>query len=194
MDRREALSTMGLIAGALAITTESFLTSCATVDPNAYQGLLDARQLAFLNDLGEAILPKTESLPGAAEANVAGFINVMVTEYFREEEQQSFVQGIDAIEEKCKADFGKKFTKMDPSQVLQLLRGLEEEANGFNVAIDPSLARDQVVYHPYTVMKRMITWGYRTSEIVAKTAFQYVPVPGRYEGCIPYAPGDKPMF
>jgi hypothetical protein len=33
--------------------------------------------------------------------------------------------------------------------------------------------------------------GYFTSEIGAKQALRYLPVPGRFEGCIPYKKGDK---
>jgi hypothetical protein len=41
------------------------------------------------------------------------------------------------------------------------------------------------------MMKQLTVWGYFTSEAGATKALRYVPVPGRYEGCIPYTKGEK---
>ena len=34
-------------------------------------------------------------------------------------------------------------------------------------------------------------WSYFTSELVGKEVMRYDPIPGKYEGCIPYNKGDK---
>jgi hypothetical protein len=41
------------------------------------------------------------------------------------------------------------------------------------------------------MMKQLTMLGFFTSEVGAKQALRYVPVPGRYDGCAPYKKGDK---
>jgi hypothetical protein len=45
--------------------------------------------------------------------------------------------------------------------------------------------------HYFRMMKELALLGYFTSEIGHKQARRYEPVPGRFEGCIPYKKGDK---
>jgi hypothetical protein len=40
-------------------------------------------------------------------------------------------------------------------------------------------------------MKQLTMLGYFTSEVGSTQALRYVPVPGKYEGCIPYKKGDR---
>jgi hypothetical protein len=40
-------------------------------------------------------------------------------------------------------------------------------------------------------MKELTLLGYFTSEVGATKALRYVPIPGRFDGCIPYKKGDK---
>ena len=43
----------------------------------------------------------------------------------------------------------------------------------------------------WRLMKELTLFGYFTSEQGATQALDYVPIPGRYEGCIPLKPGQK---
>lgn len=45
--------------------------------------------------------------------------------------------------------------------------------------------------HYFRMMKELTLLGYFTSEIGQTQALRYNPVPGRYEGCVPYKKGDK---
>ena len=45
--------------------------------------------------------------------------------------------------------------------------------------------------HYFSLMKQLTLLGFFTSEVGATKALRYVPVPGRYEGCVPYKKGDK---
>jgi len=40
-------------------------------------------------------------------------------------------------------------------------------------------------------LKQLTIWGYFTSEVGATKALRYNPIPGRYDACIDYKPGDK---
>ena len=48
--------------------------------------------------------------------------------------------------------------------------------------------RNQV--HFFTMLNQLTVWGFFSSEPGATQALRYVPIPGRYEGCIPYKEGD----
>ena len=194
MKRREALSALGLITGAVAIGPGAFLSSCSEIDREAYQGILTRDQLDLLNGLGELILPKTQTTPGAAEAKVAEFANVIVTEYFNEAEQASFLSGFQQLETQCETLFGKRFSRLDEAQQTELLTTLEQEAGTALKAIDPAIPRDEIIFPPYVVMKQLVIWGFLSSEVVAKTAFEWAPIPGRWDPCQAVAPGDKTVF
>ena len=45
--------------------------------------------------------------------------------------------------------------------------------------------------HYYTMIKQLTLWGYFSSEIGSKQALRWVPIPGKYDGNLPYKKGDK---
>ncbi len=70
----------------------------------------------------------------------------------------------------------------------ELLKEIDNEARDYQKtkkAEDPN--------HYFTMVKQLTLLGYFTSEIGATQAQRYIPVPGRYDGCVPYTKGDKSM-
>ncbi|MEP7253617.1 MAG: gluconate 2-dehydrogenase subunit 3 family protein, partial [Ginsengibacter sp.] len=57
---------------------------------------------------------------------------------------------------------------------------------------DPMAAkmRENPNYY-FILMKQLTLLGYYTSEIGCTQAMRYIETPGRYDGCVPYAKGDK---
>ena len=45
--------------------------------------------------------------------------------------------------------------------------------------------------HYYRLMKQLTLVGFLTSETGVKKAMRHVPIPGRFDPCIPCEPGDK---
>jgi hypothetical protein len=43
----------------------------------------------------------------------------------------------------------------------------------------------------FLMMKGLTVTGYFTSEIGATQALEYLPIPGKFEACIPLKPGQK---
>lgn len=80
MNRREALSRVAIIMGGTVLGAEAFLSGCTT----AKTGLVfSADDIAFLNEVGEVIIPATNT-PGAKEAKVGEFMSVMVRDCYDE--------------------------------------------------------------------------------------------------------------
>ena len=81
---------------------------------------------------------------------------------------------------------GNGFMKITPEQRKELLNELDKEQKAY--AKDKKKEADP---HYFTLMKQLTLLGYFTSEPGATKALRYVPVPGRFDACIPYKKGDK---
>jgi len=209
MDRRELLKMIAVVTGGVVIGGEVFLTGCKTGAKTADAGFT-AANITLLDEVGETIIPATTT-PGAKAAKIGEFMKVIVTDCYTEKQQTAFTNGISALEEACKKANGKGFMECTPQQRHDFLVGLEKEAKEFNTKRDATdkplkeahdkanstLAwKDQKEWegspsHYYTMMKQLTLWGFFTSETGAKETLRYLPVPGKYDGAVPYTKGEK---
>ncbi|MBC2838141.1 gluconate 2-dehydrogenase subunit 3 family protein [Robiginitalea sp. SC105] len=180
MERREALQLTTALLGTTLVGSSVFLGSCSR--PDRKQAALTDADIPLLGAMSDIILPKTESSPGAAEAGVGQFIKDMVTECYSLEEETRFETGLRELEARVQAEFGTPFTDLEPKDRTSVLTRLDSEARDTDMAGEP---------HFYNMLLQLTLWGYFTSEAGATLALRYNPTPGRYEGCIPYKPGDK---
>lgn len=183
MNRREALSTVTLLLGGTILGAEAFLSGCKTSTSGAVAFTTD--DIAFLDEVAETILPETGT-PGAKAAGVGKFMTVIVKDNYTEQDQQVFMKGIDQLNEASKKKYGSVFMKITQPQRHDLLVSLDAEQKEYQ----KNKKKDDPA-HYFRMMKELTLWGYFTSEIGATKALRYVPVPGRYDGCIPYKKGDK---
>ncbi len=91
MNRREALSSVALLLGGTLIGAEAFLSGCGTGEKKAAVASTEfsADDIAFLDEVGETILPAT-STPGAKAAKIGDFMKTIVNDCYEEKEQQIF--------------------------------------------------------------------------------------------------------
>ncbi len=141
--------------------------------------------IAFLNEVGETILPETAT-PGAKAANVGSFMVTMVQDCYTPEEQQIFIKGMAALDDSAAKNYGSKFMDIAAEQRNELLTHLDKEQKDYT---KNKLPEDPA--HYFRMMKELTLLGYFSSEIGCTKALRYVPVPGKYIGCIPYKKGDK---
>ena len=189
MNRREALSRVAIIMGGTVLGAEAFLSGCTT----AKTGLVfSAEDIAFLNEVGEVIIPATNT-PGAKEAKVGAFMSVMVRDCYDEKNQNIFMEGMRALQFKeAKAKIGKSFMEANAQERHDLISALDKEVQADKEAKkasgDKKTGNEK---HYFTMMKELTLTGFFTSEVGATKALRYVAIPGRYEGCVPYTKGDK---
>ena len=208
MDRRELLKMIAVLTGGGVIGGEVFLTGCKTAG-KADAGFT-AANITLLDEIGETIIPAT-STPGAKAAQIGEFMKTIVSDCYTAKQQSAFTNGIASLEEACKKMNSKNFMDCTPQQRHDFLVSLEKEAKDFNKKRDEEdkpkreiheqtnakLAwKDQVSFegnpsHYYTMMKQLTLWGYFTSKPGCTKAKRYMPVPGKYIGCVPYKKGDK---
>ena len=186
MNRRDALSRVGLILGGTVIGAEFFISGCKSGSSSVNtDDLFSKESAAFLNEVGETILPETKT-PGAKAANVGGFMAVMVRDCYTEEDQKVFKDGLKKLDEASSKKFKKSFLEADAKQRAELLTELDKEAKDYAKSKKPEGAN-----HYFTMIKQLTLLGYFTSEIGATKALRYLPVPGKYDGNYPYKKGDQ---
>lgn len=183
MNRREALGAVGWILGGTLISAD-LLVAC-TSKPVKVNDLFDQDQVAFLNEVGETILPQT-STPGAKAADVGGLMAVMVQDCYTKEDQDVFMKGISQIDEASQDKFSKKFMKLTPEQRTELITAIDAEAKQYQAE-----KKSGEPNHYFRMMKELTLFGYFTSEVGATQALRYIETPGRYDGCAPYKKGDR---
>jgi hypothetical protein len=166
------------------------------------------KDIALLDEVAETILPKTNT-PGAKDAAVGVFITVMVNDCYTPQDQQVFREGMVLLNDACQNKFNTDFMKATKEERHAVLLSLDREAkvyqekvtvfnNEQNEKEQEEFERGNLAFkksfmssHYYTMMKQLTLLGFFTSEKGATEALRYVPVPGRYDACIPYHKGDR---
>ena len=140
---------------------------------------LKPEQDRLVAEIAELIIPATDT-PGAKAARVNEFIDLMLADCYAENDRQSFTNGLERLEKESLAHYRKPFLKITSEKQIALLK---KEAQ---------IERQPSGPLPFfRTMKELTLIGYFTSEAGATQALEYVPVPGRYEGCVPYQEGQR---
>lgn len=208
MTRREAVQRVTALLGGAALAggdgllAFSFDADAVTQAKAAGVGTFSAADVAFLDEIAETILPET-STPGARAAEVGAFMALMVTATYTEQNQQVFRHGMVKLDEACQTAHGQSFMAASPSQRLLLLEQLDrEQKTAMEERASPPRTRAPIAApspaagatappHYFRLMKELALLGYFTSEIGYTRAMRYIEMPGRFEPCVPHAPGDK---
>ena len=115
MNRRKAITQVGLILGGTVVGSAFFVTNGCKSSPKKVNSLFDTEQVDLMNEIAETIQP-TSDTPGAKEANSGSFMALMVKDCYNEKDQKIFIEGIDKLNAHCKNKFGKQFMECKPGQ------------------------------------------------------------------------------
>lgn len=186
LSRREAILRVSALLGGVALVGgKALLTARSATAEDRHTDLFDAAQVAWLDEVADTILPETGT-PGAKAAGVGPFIALMVTDTYSRDEQAVFLAGMKTLEAECQAAAGTGFMAAKPQQRLALLERIDREQKQYM----DSKPNDAPA-HYFRMLKELTLLGYFTSEIGCTRAQRYVERPGRFEPCVPYAPGDR---
>jgi outer membrane murein-binding lipoprotein Lpp len=193
MNRRDALARVALLMGGAVIGADYFLTGCSPASSDkAKDGAsasnfkaLDAKQQAYLDEVGDTILPATKT-PGAKAARVGSFMAVMVRDCYKPADQEVFTKGLERLEEASQKLNSKGFMESTSAQRTALLTALDTEQKNYAKTKTPEQPN-----HYFRMIKELTLLGYFTSEVGATQALRYLPVPGKYVGDYPYKKGDR---
>ncbi|MEJ7912174.1 MAG: gluconate 2-dehydrogenase subunit 3 family protein [Chitinophagaceae bacterium] len=204
MHRREALRNVALLlGGAISVTTMGVISQGCTTAEKSNGALFTPEQENTITELAETIIPATRT-PGAKAAGVGAFIAMMVKECYPDNIQKTFLEGLDDLDKRAGSKFSNSFVALTPQQRIIVLGEVVEEtkkrkekekekdkekekAPTSRPSQAPSSRKDPGFFQ---LAKELTMLGYFTSEIGAKQALTYVPVPGRYESCVDVKPGQ----
>ncbi|MES2276477.1 MAG: gluconate 2-dehydrogenase subunit 3 family protein [Bacteroidota bacterium] len=184
MNRRDAISRVALIMGGTVIGAEYFLSGCVTA-PKNYSELFSNAQVSLLDEIGETIIPATKT-PGAKAVHIGQFMAFMVKDCYNDKDQAIFLDGINSLNDVSKKKYSSDFMAISPAQRTELLNMLDQEQKAYT-----KTKKKEDPNHYFRMMKELTLLGYFTSKEGCTQALRYVPVPGKYDGCIDYKKGDK---
>jgi Gluconate 2-dehydrogenase subunit 3 len=196
MQRRELFRLLG--AGAvLPVFDSKVLAMFQDAQPKSGYTVrtLSPHQNATLITMTDLIIPETDT-PGAKAVRVNEFIDLILTEWAHDDERQRFLAGLDGLDKRSNALFGKDFIDTAPVQQNALLAELDQ---GF------AIEREDLSLHPYVrrprnnqlngnffgVVKRVTLYGYYTSEVGFTQELRKEIIPGAYHGCVPVTGASK---
>ena len=180
MKRRKALAVTATIMGGTIVGSGVFLSGCTTSEKP--KDLFNEDDVRLLDEIGETILPESDLSPGAKAAQIGEFMKTMVMDCYDENETKIFKSGLKEIISASQEKFSRDFMELSAEKRLDLLAEFDRVASN---------KADKDPVHFFTMMKQLTIWGYFTSEPGANKALRYNPIPGRFEGCIDYKPGDR---
>ena len=188
IDRRTALTNLALIIGGTAL-----LPACDKPAGKASIALnklkIDADQEAFLAEVAETIIPKTDT-PGAKDLKLHLFVMKMADDCLSPDDQALFMSGMDKLAKQAKDKFGKPFGQTTPQQREALLADIDNkkiqqkkdsQAKGKS---GNALPTDDLLAF-YNIVKGETVFGYTYSKYFMTKQIVYELVPGRWNPKFP---------
>lgn len=175
LDRRSLLAGIVAMVGGVAIAPMARAMQ-AGMDPGytVEKPYMSDDQRTLTAAVSERIIPTTDT-PGAIAAGVPAFIEMMLSEWYWEDERKMVMGGLTAMDTLAKATYGKPFSGATTVQQDAIL----------TLAMDKQLAGAPA--DSFEHLRQLVIFGYYSSEIGCTIERVYLPVPGRYDGAYPYS-------
>ncbi len=172
MNRREAVQRVALMMGGV-LAAPLMAGVMGQITNTGGSITVSVEQEAFLAEVADIIIPTTDT-PGAKAAGVEKFIVRVMRDCYKKEDQEKFYGGLAKLDVDSQAKFSKGFVGLDLAQK--------------NEMVKLSTVNDKPFFQR---MKELTVAGYFTSEIGATKALNYLPIPGKFQGCIPLKQNQK---
>jgi hypothetical protein len=163
------------------VGVNSLLSGCKLEDKKMFS----AEDITYLDEIADTILPETAT-PGAKAAKVGSFMVVMVNDCYEPKDQAIFKKGMDTINDLSSSKYGSEFIKLAPDQRHELLLQIDTEQKEY-----AKNKKEEDPAHYFRMIKELTLLGYFTSQPGVTKAKRYMPVPGKYIGCVDYHEGEK---
>ena len=141
---------------------------------------LTAAQYEIVSQAAERIIPRTTT-PGATDARVVDFIDVMLADWYDISDTERFKAGLSELDARARALSSRVFVQTTQPQQIALLETLDRELQARRESGEAD-AND----HWFAMLKYLTIWGYYTSRPGIEEELHVQLVPGRYDGNAPY--------
>jgi hypothetical protein len=146
---------------------------------------LNPHQNATVTLISEIIIPQTET-PGAKAARVNEFIDLILTEWYDEEEKSVFLTGLADVDTRARELFGKDFIDCGEKSQAEILEALDDEVAASRAEQRRGSTRRRPPERNFFFMMKQLTLiGYYTSQIGFEQELHGEIIPSRHAGCVP---------
>ncbi|MGH9546514.1 MAG: gluconate 2-dehydrogenase subunit 3 family protein [Terriglobales bacterium] len=188
MQRREALRLLASAAALPMLSGEAFSLFRAVHQQLPEQPTLktlNPHQDATVTTISELIIPQTGT-PGAKGARVNEFIDLILTEWYDDEEKTTFMTGLTDVDTRARELFGKDFVGCGEKPQVEILQALDDELAASRVEPEPHSRRRLPPERNFFFMIKQLTLiGYYTSQIGFEQELHEHIIPPRHAGCVP---------
>ncbi len=194
MNRREFLQCAALLAAgsinapaSWALTTEQnvFLAQRKNFIDSNVGSALSERQRAAVAAVAEQIIPATDT-PGAGDAGVPRFVELMVSQWFNDAERALFMAGLDDLQERSGGDFAGLNGEAQRAQ-LETMEAEVGDAEWFGMGNVMRIWDSQAPF--LCQFKELVVLGFFLSEVGATQVLREMPM-GTFDGDMPLGPND----
>ena len=183
MKRRDLIQRLALITGA-ALSPSVVQAMINGIDGriSINNRVMSDQQRAMCTVLSEMIIRRTDT-PGAIDAGVPHFIELMVSDWYTETERAIFLKGLSDLDAYSQSNFGQAFLSCSESAKITALRHMETLAKQYkSSASGMPLAKEVDEHVPFFgKLKELTVIGYYTSEKGATEELVYNPMPMKYD-------------
>lgn len=152
---------------------------------------LTPAQRRIIAAMAEIVIPRTET-PGAIDAGVPAYIELMAADWFNDQERAIFEAGLATMETTIAQKYGKPFDELDTTQQLEIMQEMEDAASDSEWYSFANVQRQFISDAPFICqIKELTVWGFFTSETGATQVLRYNPMPMSFDGDIPLSPDDS---
>ncbi len=171
---------ISVFAMAAAPFSVALAREIASLSKTSAGNKLDKNQRNLLADLVDAIIPPSGT-PGAREAGVVDFIDLMLSKWVSESECQLFLEGLERFAVEAQKHHSRPFGDLSASEQLSYLYALQAQAAQSQAADAPDNAPIPFI----KLIKGFTIYGYYTSEIGGSQELELNVMSGYYEICSP---------
>ncbi|MEM7765174.1 MAG: gluconate 2-dehydrogenase subunit 3 family protein [Pseudomonadota bacterium] len=138
--------------------------------------LFNQAEMRVLTMLVDTVLPETET-PGGVALGVPAFIDTQLPACHSEAEQSTARDVLSAVATASRERYGKPAEQLSDSERVAVLSTLDSGKKPFSTS----------QMWAFRALKRLMAFGYFTTETGATEILTYQAVPGGFKGSIPYA-------
>lgn len=199
MNRREFLQCAAILVSGVSASQLGFslseeqtvyLASAPNYNTNPVNYFSEA-QRKIVAAMTEVIIPRTDT-PGAIDARVPVYVELMVANWFNDEERAIFNAGLADIETRIPKEHGKPFDQLSAKEQLQIMEALEEAESDSDWYEFGNVLREFISDAPFICqIKELAVWGFFTSQEGGSQVLRYDPMPMYFDGDIPLTPQDS---
>lgn len=188
MQRREALRLLASAAALPLLSRKAFSMFQAVHEQLPQQPVLktlNPHQNITVTTISELIIPQTNT-PGAKEARVNEFIDLILSEWYDDEERATFFTGLTGVDTRARDLFGKDFVDCGEKSQLEILQALDDELGAAPAERRRgSMRRLPPERNFFFMMKQLTLIGYYTSQVGFEQELHGEIIPARHAACVP---------